>query len=463
MSFLTAESLWNQLLIYNDYKLLISWVNLHYSQSTSSNINENLQKTFKIYPITDEMIQELFRTDVSPKTKENILNELCKYGILCKTERSNLNSILKRFVLSRNINFIHKILEKSTSNISTDEFLHLLTDFCIENKLFTVLNASLENFHLSENLKTKFTDVDLISNCRDLEKHCTKDALQNNIYKISKYLSKGNLESYFSENPLIFLSLILFSDKDLVEIIETRKVSLFNQTFTKSVSKMFEEFKLIELIHNRQDIVKSCDLTYYDMLEKHLNLDVKKCFAYHFENKPYPHFGDQYLIEKYGYTKKINQIFYVREQRPSIACKYFMIDQYMQFGCIPDESVKILKKKIYKLAMKNFSSEEISSSCVAFMEMVGVSSEYLRVCLLGANILLDSGKDCEDIVELFLNLENDPYLVLRTVEDQVCIKFNLKYLQNIILLFIRIGVIYRFFNKRVTQFYKYPQYFVIYL
>lgn len=255
-----------------------------------------------------------------------------------------------------------------------------------------------------------------------MENYCTKDALKNNIYKIATYLSKGHLETYFCENSLTLLSLILLTNnQDFLQIIETKKVSLFDQNYTKSVSKMFKHFKLIELVYNRQSVVQNCDLTYYDIIEKHLNLDVRKCFAYHFENKPYPHFGDQDLIEKYGYTKKINQIFYVREQRPSFACKYFMIDQYKQFGCIPEESIRILKKKIYKLAMKNFNSEEIGSSCVAFLEMIGLRSEFVRVCILGANILFDSGQDFENIVDLFLNIENDPYLVLQSLEDQVCI------------------------------------------
>lgn len=421
ISFLTADSLWNQLLIYNDAKLLTSWVNLHYGQSYTYNINENLQKICKIYPITDEMIQELYRTDASPKTRDKILNELCKFGILCKMERSNLNSLLKRFVLSKNINLIHEILEKGTSNITKEDFLNLLTAFCIENKLFTVLNASLENFHIPEKLKKDYIDVDLISNCRELEKYCTKDALKNNIYKIATYLSKGYLETYFCENSLMLLSLILLTnDQNFVEILETKKVSFFGQNYTKSVLKMFKNFKLIEHIHNRQSIVQNCDLTHYEILEKHLNLDVKKCFAYHFENKPYPHFGDQDLIEKYGYTKKINQIFYVREQRPSFACKYFMIDQYKQFGRISEESIRILKKKIFKLAMKNFNSDEIGSSCVAFLEMVGLRSEFVRVCILGANILFDSGQDFESIMDLFLNIENDPHVVLQALEDQVC-------------------------------------------
>lgn len=421
MPFITANSLWNQLLIYNDYQHLTSWVNLHYGQSSPSSINENLQKLFKIYPITDEMIQELNRTDASPETKEKILNQLCYYGIFSKDDRCNLTNLLKRFVKSGNMNFIHEILEKNTSNITTEEFLNLLVPFCIENKLLTVLNATLENFDLSDDLKRKYTDVDLISDCREIEKCCTKESLQKNIYKISKYLSKGDLETYFGENPLILLVLILLSDDiDFTQVIETKKVSLFGHTFTKSVTKFFNTYELFELIHNRKSIVQNCDLTYYEMLDQHLNLDVKKCFAYHFENKPYPHFGDENLIQKYGYTKTINHIFYVREHRPSIACKFFLVEQYKQFGCVPEESIKVVKKKIYKLAIKNFNSAETGSSCVAFLEMIGLSSEFVRVCLLGAKILFDSGQSFDDIVDLFLNIEKDSCAVLKVLEDQVC-------------------------------------------
>lgn len=420
MSFLTADSLWNQLLIYNESKLLTGWVNLHYGQPASCNINENLQKLFKIFPVTDQMIQELYRSDVSTKTRDNISNALCQFGIFCKEERNNLNSLLRRCVHSGNIRYFHEILEKNTSNVTTEDFLNLLTPFCIDAKLFTVLNACLQHFRLPEGLKEKYVDVELISDCRELEIHCTKDTLRNNIHKISKYLSNGDLERYFSENPLIFLALILLTDNvDFVEVIETEKVSIFEQTFTTSVSDMLRSYEMIKLIHNRKSIVRNCDLTYYDILEKHLNLDVRRCFAHHFENKPFPQFGDRNLIERYGYTKQINHIFYVREQRPGIACKYFLIDQYRQFGCIPEESVRVVKKKIYKLAMKNFNVEEIGGSCVAFLEMIGISSEFVRVSIAAATILWDAGRDFETIVEMFLNITNDPCTVLKAVEDQV--------------------------------------------
>lgn len=419
-TFLTAESLWNQLVIYNESKLLCSWINFHYSQSSTHATTDNIQKLFMTYPITQKMIQELYRPDAAPTTRENVLNELCKFGIFCKQEQENLINLLKRLVQSGNIRFIHEILQKHTSNVKTEQFLNVLVTYCTDNNLLTVLNACLENFQLPEHLITGNVVLDLITDCRNIEKYCSRDFLTNNIYKISKYLSKDNLEAYFSDNPIILLSIILLTrDIDFTQVIEKKKITIFKQTFSDSISNMCKHYKLLELIYNRKTVVQNCDLTYYDMLSKHLSVDVKKLFAYHFENKPHPNFEDRDFIAKYGYNKQINQIFYVREQRPGIACKYFLIDQYRQFGRINEDSVKILKKKIYKLALKNVNIVEIAASCVAFLEMVGLGSEFVRVSLTGAKMLLDLGHDFESVVELFLDVEEDPLAVLKVVEDKV--------------------------------------------
>lgn len=67
--------------------------------------------------------------------------------------------------------------------------------------------------------------------------------------------------------------------------------------------------------------------------------------------------------------------------------------------------------------MKNFLSTEISASCIAFLEMIEVPSELLRVCINSALILSESGHEVEYLQNLFLNIDENCYIIQKLLEN----------------------------------------------
>ncbi|XP_072396296.1 spatacsin [Diabrotica undecimpunctata] len=420
IAFMTREALWKQLLAYNDIKLLKIWINVHYNETHDNfDVSENLLKVFKKFSITNEMINQLNSSETSTNTSNVILNDLSQFGIFCHKDLDNFSNIVYRLYQSNHIQNTFQIIRKYTSNISEHQFLHLLVDHCIKNNLHVVLSACVENFDIFEDVVDKNRHLDLILDFRKLTQQLTEQNIKNNIFKVSTFLS-SNLEKYFNKNPLIMLSLIFFTENVNVESILGEKVFQINDVVLKeSVENLPKKLKYLNAIVNRKDLILSKKITFYDLLQKHYKVDVRKLYAFQFENKSLPDFNNIELRNKFGYLKKVNYLFYVKQFRPSIASKLFLINQYENFKGFPEGNVKQVQKKIYKTVFRDFTNKEMTSSCIAFLEMIGVDSNFLRVAAKCANILLENGTDMDSINNMFMNIENSPYTILSLIEPIV--------------------------------------------
>nr|XP_023027706.1 spatacsin [Leptinotarsa decemlineata] len=418
--FLTGEALWKQLLVYNDIKLLKIWINLKFSDKlTSFDISENLSSFFHSHSITNEMINQLNASETAANTTNAILNELSRFGIFCDAEINSFLNVLSRLNQSESTKKVFRIIRKSTANLTEQQFLNLLVDYCTTNKLGGVLSICVENFDISHPDVTRSTDLDLIYNFRGLTRNFNQDNLCDNILKVSRYLS-SDLETYYTDNPMILLALIFFTKTDdFFDILSKKRVIVSDVELNESVVNLPLSLKTLGATVNRKTIVEKGSLTFYDLLEKHYKIDVRKLFSFRFERTKLPHFGSENLIAKHGYSKQLNYQFYLKQFRPSMACKWYLIDQYQQYDCIPEANVRQLQKKVYKIALRNLNNVETGSSCVAFLEMIGISSNYLKVALGAASIVYEHCRSLETVIELFMNVENNPEAITETLETIV--------------------------------------------
>ncbi|KAG5898668.1 hypothetical protein JTB14_005427 [Gonioctena quinquepunctata] len=418
--FLTGEALWKQLLLQNDIKLLNTWVNLKYNEPFDTFvIPENLLALFNTYPITNEMVNQLNISETSVNTTNAMLDELSRFGIFCNADIDRLLNILYRLNQSESTKHIFLIIKKSTANITEKQFLDLLLRHCIANKLYGVLSICIENFDISDEDVTESPDLDLILDFRKLTENFNETNLRDNILKVSKFLSH-DMNSYFEDNPLLVLSLTFFTeDIDFYQLLAEKNVKIAGIELSQAVAHLPDHLKTLSAVIHRKKTIENSTLTCYDLVEKHFKVDVKKLFSFQFEKKPPPNFSTPELVAKYGYLKQPNFIFYLKQFRPSIACKCYLVDQFRQFDCLPEDNVRRLQKKVYKIALRNFTSLEATSSCVAFLEMIGINSSYLRVALGAAGIIYDNYKNVGRVVEMFMNIENDPIVILEILEALV--------------------------------------------
>lgn len=418
--------------MYNDTKLLKIWIDLQYNETTAIyNIPDCVLKVFKSLPITNDMINLVTVPEVSTTTCQVVLNELSKFGIFSNGDINNFSNILCRIDESDSIHNIYNILSGRHSIISLNKFMKLLIEYFLEHRFHHFLNICVKNFDLTS-LKeiVNSSHLDLILSFRQLMSSFDEANLCDNIFKVSTFLC-DDIVSFFQENPIILLTLMFFTkDVDFMQVLNKKSLIVSEVQLFEAVSKLLENFKVLHTLYNKMCLQKSCMLTYYDLLEKHMTIDVKKLYSFQFGEGSLPHFNTKDLVQSYGYSKQINYLFYVKELRPSIACKLFLVEQFKNCNSINIENLKVAQKKVFKVAVRNFRNPEAVASCIAFVEMIGVSAESLKVVMKCANILSSFGFQNKFVIDLFMNIEDDPYAILNLLESRIIERIDFEGMFN---------------------------------
>ncbi|CAG9762324.1 unnamed protein product [Ceutorhynchus assimilis] len=418
-----SEVFWNLLLATNEQHLLKAWIQIAFSSNTEiSNVPENILVILKSFPITETMIQDLTRVQLPKENLEKILSELALYGIFIDEERSDFIKVLSRIDASDSLVNTYEILGKTHSNLPLIKFIPMLIDYCLDKDLLIVLNACTSNFDLTIIPKLKDNEhLNLMKDFRNLTMDFEEATLKENIFKVAQYLSTDDdLDKYFCDNPLIFLSLLIFNENiSLEEAIHEKSLILNDKELFPCLSSIMKQLKVVSSLYFRKTKGVSCSLTYFDLIEKHLKINVKKAFAYYFEDKSLPSFTNFDLRQNYAYSKKLGFSFYLKQHRPSLAAKKFYIDLLKDYK---DIDKNISKNKVYRMAIKNFQDISLTSGCIAFLEIIGINSEFLRISIKACNILYQTGMDVDNIVALALNIEENR-LVVQTFLDENIIKF----------------------------------------
>ncbi|CAH0552154.1 unnamed protein product [Brassicogethes aeneus] len=415
-TYFSAESFWRQLIVYNDTKLLKTWINVRFnSPKDSYNVSDNLLAMFKAFSLSNEMLNLLNNKITSPNTSETILNEFSKFGIFSEADSKQFLNILIRLNKCDNVEHIYDILRKTHSNISINNFLILLHDYCVENDLFYVFNVCVEGFDLQgvwEQRKSK--QLGVILNSRMLIDDFNEDLLCCNIIKVSEFLSQD-----LGDNYVLMLALIIFGkDVKFEDIFANKILNICGVPLYEAAEKVFNNLGLLKTIYHKRCRKVANTLTYYDLLENNLQVDIKDLFKFRFSNEVIPNFTFNNIDKKYFYTKTVNYLFYLKQGRP------FAASQYFANSCDLICKNKVVSKT-FKLAVKNLSNSEVTSSCVAFLEIIGENSDILRVSLEAANILTGDYDESE-VMGLFLGLPNDAYNVLLKLEDLILDGINFK-------------------------------------
>ncbi|CAH2009110.1 unnamed protein product [Acanthoscelides obtectus] len=420
--FFNENALWKQLIFYNDVKLLKMWIQIRYNNIEDSGAPDSLKNVFERFPITTEMVNQLNTSEAFANTKKTILNGLSCYGIFADEDKSCLLKLLHRMNEAGIVQNTYEIIEKQTSNLDQHVFLQLLVEYCTKNKLFPVLSSCVERLDISEENKDLCEDISLIYSLRKLN-FSDRMILRDNIFYVAKFLS-NDLNNYFKENPLILLSIIVFTeDLDFENLMQASSLSLFDTDLLPALKHLLGNFRILKAIYEYKKVLIESNVTYFDLLEKHTGVDTKSLF----HAVPMPNFTTSELVESYGYQKKINYLFYVREQRPSIAAKLFLLEHYKESTILPEDTVRYVQKKIFTIALRNFNSYEIPSSCISFLEMVGINSNFLRVAVTAAHVLYESTGNFDYVLKLFLNIEKDAHSILNSLEECILEKINFEF------------------------------------
>ncbi|XP_056427549.1 spatacsin [Hyla sarda] len=135
-------------------------------------------------------------------------------------------------------------------------------------------------------------------------------------------------------------------------------------------------------------------------------------------NSALPHFSCPKLVKKLSVVEQLDTFFYLRSGRPAVAFSTFLV-HYLLKSKVPKQLIHQVAEDVYSLALSCFHVPIVISSCVCFLELLGLSSYKLRVDVNVANVILRHSSSLQEEAGHKSHVQTLAQRLSRLVENEV--------------------------------------------
>jgi hypothetical protein len=188
---------------------------------------------------------------------------------------------------------MEQVLNQPSASVSYHDFEDVFLKFCIRHKLF---NAIFPCFQNSEFASDRAESLCCESMDKKDESYCYRlwlslKQLNGNLFDESivyqgvvstnNFLSKGNIDAYLQDHPLVVLATIMFGSKMINDVVQN-KVPLDFPVKSDCLQASKRQFPLLEMsiLSQLSDYRKQPDVTVYQLLQGCSPFDVSKLFGW---------------------------------------------------------------------------------------------------------------------------------------------------------------------------------------
>ncbi|CAG4989155.1 unnamed protein product [Parnassius apollo] len=459
LDFSSPSQMWNYLLERNKAMILVRWINVQTSEVVrdmnarynffnnenfvskllnvdtkgfSNEVLANLDKVFRSWPITNEMIESVAKSNCFAYTKLCIYDTLCSYGIVNEDECKNLYLIIARLARTQNLKQIDDIFTEPCATVSKQEFYVELAKYCVKNKLYNVLTMCVEGHILDTDLSEVEQEardcIELWLLFKSIEQTSDRQSHVVPVYKTCQQIAKDDIDNYISSNPHLVLGMILLEDDanlfdifSKMDYLQFKDFKLPNKGYKHKLPHLYNVYKKFAGGNRMYD---AKDVNVYQLLSGYRGLDVSKIFEFQLINQntkslmsekadrrslgsllsndvdvgggikalsqrsiDMPDFANEKLIKRYGYVAKLNHVYYLKQYRPCNASQAFVAQQYQTYNRLQEKSIKSACCEAHALALQNWSDSAMAACGVSFVAMIGCNPTRCRVHMSAAKMI----------------------------------------------------------------------------
>ncbi|KAL7289760.1 hypothetical protein TKK_0016361 [Trichogramma kaykai] len=439
VAYLKDNVVWDYLLANNKLDLLKFWIDLYYSSDKSLDLSSNLERSdiqllLSTLKITNEMISSIESSNAMPLVKNEIFNYLSSYGIFSPSECKNAKLILSRlFGECYTLSEIPSILLKTTCNVEKNDFFSKIDTIRISRDYADTGNIS------EINVKNKALFDSMKKMCTHLTTDDIKDLVETGISETINYLSDC-ATTYLMENPVIAFTLIFLhysrckQSTSLREIFNDRNDSGI-QLKTINISKNVLDSVISQLSYLKYETetkAAKSSITMYQLLDGCEKFQSPIFFKWRFKQAKMLDFSNEKLAKKYGHKEQLNYIYYLKEGRPNMAINMLKQDRLTTGGSLSSTLKSQVTLHAHVFALRNVKNVAIVSGCLAFIEMLGMNSENLKLHVAAANLVQRELNVCigTNLEAMIYNSQQDLKLVMNYVERSFHSKLTISLLDN---------------------------------
>ncbi|NXJ70598.1 SPTCS protein, partial [Rostratula benghalensis] len=360
-------------------------------------------------PLTPDVVDR--STLCSGSMRNDILNQLARYGIFVPSELEDFELLLQRLsFLGGVLQHPHPVPDYSAA--SGWDFHARFVLHCLQHNLQYLLYTYLDYYSLTP------SNCPVLDNKELHEAHpwfeflvrCRGAARDPRDPQVIFQASLANAQMLIPSNQASVSSMLL-EGRTLLALATTMYAPggidqvLRNEDTEKPLKKV--DPQLLKMALTPYPKLKAAlfppgtshgilppDISLYHLVQSLVPFDPAKLFGWQSTNtlavsdasSDFPHFSSPELVNKYAVMERLDFLYYLHHGRPSFAFGTFLVQQLVKSKS-PRQLIQQVGKEACVLALSSFGVPSVGAACVCFLELLGLDSLKLRVDIKVANMI----------------------------------------------------------------------------
>ncbi|XP_053966842.1 uncharacterized protein LOC128868592 [Anastrepha ludens] len=384
---LNKYDMWSHLVENAELSHLVRWCTLA-GQSPKPEFSA-LEVLFCEWALESNMYEYALKTLKTPS--ETLRNCFASAGYIFADERDDVAITLRRLCTTESLECNRELLEKlPIGRFLLKRGLHMLMlrDFVKTRELEEMIEVFLDDEELLKFL------VPLKENKLD-----ELEGFQNVSQATKVYLEHQGID-FNSSQPLVTLFDFLSNEPSVGTL------NCYLHTTTLQNIPYLKTFPIRNPTNNNESNISSGSdnngngqsknmPTPYDFLRKFKHIDLKE-ISKEVQLDSIASFSNEKLCAKFARKYKLNFLHYLKQQRSSYAVYYLVMGHLQQYGKLTKGHLFSATESVTEMALQYANNSELVTHCVAFIEMIGYDSQYLRNYLKLCRLLEETEEELED-------------------------------------------------------------------
>ncbi|XP_069622556.1 spatacsin [Ranitomeya imitator] len=400
MSDISPKILWRHLTLWHDWKRIVSWIN-----STEQPQQKGDEERPPWPLLSTAVIDE--DTLCCSFTRQEILDELSRMNIFIPSELNDFERLVERLAISG------RLMDPADASPGCPDVHNRFVILCVERGLQYMLYSYLDCHRLNPQLCSALADTTLhdtypwfgyLVHNRQVSDHTDADRMFQVSLSNAHMLMPGCQPSVnnmlLDGHTLLALATIMYAPGGIDGMLkqsEEPNVCQWNVDLPllKMALTPYPKLKAALFSQHPSNSGSPPDITLYHLLQALSPFHPAHFFTFQPTNSlaasdtssVIPHFSCPTLVKKLSVVEHLDTFFYLRSGRPAVAFSTFLV-HYLLKSKDPKQLIHQVAKDVYSLALSFFHAPVVISSCVCFLELLGLSSYKLRMDVNVANVIL---------------------------------------------------------------------------
>ncbi|XP_048471721.1 spatacsin [Rhincodon typus] len=396
----SPEVLWTCLTSRHCWAKVCDWIEIFQTNENSANWP----------PLTPDIVNQ--GTHCSNYMRNQILDMLARKGVFIRSELADFRQLLVRLSGSGGVMQKPHPVPVYQSPDGLD-FYSCFILFCLEHELRYLLYAYLDYYGLKPSNCPLLDDralhaahpwFEFLVRMREVaDKLDTSVTFQASLANAQMLIpsNQASVSSMLLEgHTLMALATIMFAPGGIDQVMrEGKDVSdslwKVDSQLLKMALSPYPKLRTALFPQLTPSGIPPLDISLYHLLQSLHPFDPSRLFGWQSANvlstcdlsNDLPHFSCPDLVNKYAITERLDFSYYLRHGRPSYAFATFLVQQLAKSNSLK-QLIQQASVEAYAVGLAHFTVPAVAAACVAFLELLGVSSFKLRIDLKVADAIL---------------------------------------------------------------------------